>query len=1008
MRRHKELLASIATAIICCGLVVPAFSSSVQASTPADGTLDTTFGTNGITSTDIGRGANDYAESVAIQTDGKTIVVGSSIISGSSDFSLVRYNTNGSLDTTFDTDGKVTTNFDNETSEAQLVALQPNGKITVVGYTGSRKLAIARYNIDGSLDTTFDTDGKATSSVDVGDYAQSVAIQPDGKIIVVGRIDTNGGSDISLLRYNQDGSIDTTFDTDGRVTTNIGTIDYAESVAVQPDGKIIVVGSSYISSQYDFTVVRYNTDGSLDTTFDGETGGDGNGIVLTSFSSGNDQAISVVVHTDGKIIVAGHTSGSSSDLAVARYNINGSLDTTFDTDGKVTTDIDNNSNDSPRSVLVQSDGKVIFRGSHNGADFAVVRYNTDGSLDTTFDTDGKVTTNFAHEDDYLTSMALHTDGKIIFAGGSYINGSDDFAVVRYNPSGSLDTTFDTDGKVTTNIGIRSSIDQAKSVALQSDGKIIIAGRTRPSGTEDFVVVRYNASGSLDTTFDTDGKVTTDIGSNTDDEAYSVAVQPDGKIIVAGISSDNDDDFAVVRYNPNGSLDTTFDTDGKVTTNFGNNFQDQAYSIALQTDGKIIVAGVSLNVDRDFAIVRYNTNGSLDTTFDTDGKVTTDFGSGANDDARSVTVQSDGKIIVAGFSFVNDNDFVIARYNTNGSLDTTFDTDGKVTTDFGSGANDDARSVTVQSDGKIIVAGDSSSGNAQLAVARYNTNGSLDTTFDTDGKVTTSFGNITDAYAGSVTMQPDGKIIVGGVYYQMSSSSMAVVRYNTDGRLDTTFDTDGKATASSGFDYAYGESAVLQPDGRIIVAGYSNNDIVLVRFFAAPPAGYVAPTTTTSTTPTTIAPVTTTTAATNTAGQTATQGALTQATISALPLASRPLVANSALTLGQPLTVSYGGFTPGELVQLVVASTPQVIGSGYANASGFVTLTGALPRNLSAGKHTLAIYAPVSKKGFRQPITVTTSQLPSTGSTNVSDTLLSAMYLVALGAGLLVTRRRLID
>ena len=260
----------------------------------------------------------------------------------------------------------------------------------------------------------------------------------------------------------------------------------------------------------------------------------------------------------------------------------------------------------------------------------------------------------------------------------------------------------------------------------------------------------------------------------------------------------------------------------------------------------------------------------------------------------------------------------------------------------------------------------------------------------------------------MTLQPDGKIIVGGVYYQASSSSIAVVRYNTNGSLDTTFDTDGKATASSGFDYAYGESAVLQPDGRIIVTGYSNNDIVLVRFFAAPPAGYVAPTITTSTTSTSIAPVTTTTVAANNAGPTATQGAPTQATISALPLAIRPLVANSSLTLGQSLTVSYGGFTPGELVQLVVASTPQVIGSGYANASGFVTLTGALPRNLSAGKHTLAIYAPVSKKGFRQPITVTTSQLPSTGSTNPSDTLLAAMYLIVLGAGLVATRRRLVS
>jgi uncharacterized delta-60 repeat protein len=396
-----------------------------------------------------------------------------------------------------------------------------------------------------------------------------------------------------------------------------------------------------------------------------------------------------------------------------------------------------------------------------------------GDLDTSFDTDGKVTTAIGAGNDFAYSIALQGDGKILVAGYSYNGSNNDFAVVRYNANGSPDTSFGTDGKVTTAIG--ASSDTATSIALQSDGKIVVAGYSFIVGNYDFAVVRYNANGSLDTSFGTDGKVTTAIGAG-NDFAYSMALQSDGKIVVAGYSFIvGNYDFAVVRYNANGSLDTSFDTDGKVTTAIGAG-NDFAYSIALQGDGKILVAGTSDNGSNSgFAVVRYNTDGSLDTSFDTDGKVTTAIG-GIGDVADSIDLQSDGKIVVAGTSDNGSSyDFAVVRYNTNGSLDTSFDTDGKVTTAIG-GIGDVAYSIDLQSDGKIVVAGGSYNGsNYDFAVVRYNTNGSLDTSFSGDGKVTTAIGAGSDT-ATSIALQSDGKIVVAGGSYNGSNDDFALVRY----------------------------------------------------------------------------------------------------------------------------------------------------------------------------------------------------------------------------------------
>jgi len=343
-----------------------------------------------------------------------------------------------------------------------------------------------------------------------------------------------------------------------------------------------------------------------------------------------------------------------------------------------------------------------------------------------------------------------------------------------------------------------------------------------------------AVGDLDTSFDTDGKVTTAIGVGAD-YAQSVALQSDGKIIAAGTSDNGSNfDFAVVRYNTNGSLDTSFGTGGKVITNFG--ADDLIFSIALQGDGKIVVAGSS---NFNFAVARYNTNGTLDLSFDTDGLDPIDFGS--IDEALAVAMQSDGKIVVAGTS---NNNFALARLNSDGTLDTSFDTDGKVTTAIGAGS-DVAYSIVLQSDGKIIAAGTFDNGsNYDFAVVRYNTNGSPDTSFDTDGKVTTAIGDLGDV-AYSIALQSDGKFVVAGISYNGSNADLAVMRYNTNGSPDTSFDTDGKVTTAigTGDDFAY--SIALQSDGKIVVAGYSNNggndDFALVRYIVSDSNAPAAPT-----------------------------------------------------------------------------------------------------------------------------------------------------------------------
>jgi uncharacterized delta-60 repeat protein len=393
-----------------------------------------------------------------------------------------------------------------------------------------------------------------------------------------------------------------------------------------------------------------------------------------------------------------------------------------------------------------------------------------GSLDNTFGIGGKVVTDFGGSYDNARALAIQNDGKIVVVGYYGSPNNNDFALVRYNSDGRIDSTFGANGKVTTDFG--KIYDLGMSVAIQSDDKIVVAGMRYNSSwdTTDFAVARYNNDGSLDSSFGNGGKVTTNFFGGSDDRGNSVVIQSDGKIVVAGSSIWG---LALARYNNNGSLDNSFGVNGKVKTVIGSN-GDYGYSVALQSDGKIVMGGIShflSSTEWDISLIRYTTDGNLDSTFGSNGIVTADVG-GSVDYAYSVIIQSDGKIVVAGSSYTccpYASDFSLSRYNSSGVLDSTFDFDGKVITDFGN-SWDMGYSAAIQPDGKIVVAGNSSE---NFALARYNSNGSLDPTFDYDGKVTTDFANLSD-YGYSVVIQGNGKIVVAG----SSNGDFALARYET--------------------------------------------------------------------------------------------------------------------------------------------------------------------------------------------------------------------------------------
>jgi uncharacterized delta-60 repeat protein len=418
------------------------------------------------------------------------------------------------------------------------------------------------------------------------------------------------------------GDLDRTFGGDGKVVTNL-TVgrDSTADVAIQANGRIVVVGRTIGRHHGKFALARYRTDGHLDTRFGGD------GIVTTNLAKRENSASAVAIQPDGKIVVAGTANIASINyvFAIARYERDGTLDAQFGKGGKVRVGFTTGGDDSAADVAIQSDGKIVVVGSSYVLDtFALARLDPDGSLDTSFGGDGRVTTSVGPGGESAQAVTIQPDGKMVVAGESWtLSGFDGIDVVRYETDGQVDLEFGNNGVATVELteGIDGGGDMARAVAIQPDGKIVVSGDAGGDAeyTSSFGLARFDADGTPDATFHGDGKVVTNF-TRWDDSASDLTIQADGRIVAAGVAGygwDSVATFAIVRYEPDGTRDDSFGQGGKLRTRFRAILPDEpvdivgagASGIAIQADGRIVVAGTVDRVaggrlDGRFAVARY--------------------------------------------------------------------------------------------------------------------------------------------------------------------------------------------------------------------------------------------------------------------------------------------------------------------------------------------------------------------------------------------------------------------
>jgi uncharacterized delta-60 repeat protein len=692
-----------------------------------DGTLDNSF--------DVGTGANSHIYSMAIQADGKIIIVGDfTNYNGTSINRVARLNLDGTIDGSFHVgngaDGQV-----------KSIAIQPDGKIIIGGsfqsYNYMAASRVARLNENGGLDNTFSVGTGANS------FILSTSIQADGKIIIAGDFSSYNGTPIKrVARLNSNGTLDMTF------AVGVGPSDWVLSTSILPNGKIMIGG--FFNTYNGITVgriARLHSDGSLDETFSVGTGAD-NGI------------FSISVQSDGKIMVGGwiKTFNGTETGGIARLNSNGTLDGTF---------LIGNGAFGIHATAIQTDGKIVIAGSfimYNGTVVhRLARLNPNGMLDMPFLAAPGTGTN-----DVVSAIAIQADGKIIIGGDfTLYNGASVNRIVRLNTEGSIDATF--------SVGSGAN-GRVQSIGLQPDGKIIIAGGfTSYSGIAINYIARLNVDGTIDEDFA--------IGTGPNSWVQATVIQPDGKVVIGG---------QFTSFNGVGrNRFTRLNTDGTVDESFliGTGVDINITSMALQTDGKIVIGGwfTSYNGTAINRLARVNANGTLDESFS--------IGEGPNTTVNSISIQSNGKIIVGGyFSAFNglDKKFLV-RLNTDGTLDNSFSLeDGLVW----------VKSTAIQADGKIIIGHYPGNGTVPKYLARLNSDGTLDDTF--------FVGAGADADVFSIAIQPDGKIVIGGNFTSYNGIGRnGIARVFSECNAPSIPNTiSGNSTICSGTSNTYSIAAVV--------------------------------------------------------------------------------------------------------------------------------------------------------------------------------------------------------
>jgi uncharacterized delta-60 repeat protein len=674
----------------------------------------------------------------------------------------------GENDSTFNVENNAG-GFDLDTSE---IRFQSDGKIVVVGnfisYNAVTSNRIARLNYDGTLDTAF------TTAIGTGfnGFVSAIEIQSDRKMVVGGYFTSfNGISSNYITRINPDGTRDTNFTINANSLNSLVT-----DVKIQPDGKIVVGG--YFTQHGDVSstsITRFNADGTRDTAFTTAIG--------TGFD-GNIEAIAI--QADGKIVVGGNftTHNAVSSNFIARLNANGTRDTAF------TTNIGTGFNSRVQAIAIQADGKIVVAGefsTFNGVTSNyITKLNSNGTLDTEF------TNNLSSggADGIIYGLAVQSDQKIVAVGNfSTFNSQTTRGIARLNSDGTNDTIFNTD------VGAKISTNLLNAVGIEPNQDIVIGGgsaNVRFDGLLFGRILRIKKDSTVDSNFFARNIKGFDTTVN------AIASQADGKIVVGGAFNicNGVTSNRIARLNTDGTLDTAF------TTAMGTGVLGTPEVVAIQADQKIVAGGsfFSHNGVTSNRIARLNTNGSRDTAF------TTAIGTGFNGITNSLAVQSDQKIVVGG-QFTTHNGVTsnrIGRLETTGLRDTAF------TTAIGTGFDGSVLALALQADGKIVVGGNFTTHNSVTSnrIARLNSDGTRDTTF------TTNIGAGFNGTVSAISIQPDGKIVVGGIFTTHNAvTSNRIARLNADGTRDTTFTTN----IGTGVNGSVTGIKIL-PDSKILIGG----------------------------------------------------------------------------------------------------------------------------------------------------------------------------------------------
>lgn len=654
----------------------------------ADGTLDLTFDPGSGAGTGTPSLASSIAvKAIALQADGKIVIGGVfDQFNGVTHSSLARLNPNGSLDSSF---APVVTGISAQVTVLAIV-IQPDSRIVFGGgfssVNGSAFAGLARLNSDGTLDPAFVSQGPGALN--------SIALQSDGKIVVGGDFTSvHGATRKSVARFNTDGSLDPAFNASAAFTYDVWG---ANDVVVQSDGKIIVGGAFSTKPQGAFqpnSIIRVNTDGSLDNTFVGTTS---RGISDGDFGDPI-QVSAAAILPNGKIVIAGDFTvvDGVKQPSFAQLNGDGTLDSGFQAQFQ--------SRAFPFDLAVQKDDKIVIGGVFtlvNGVlRYAMARLKADGSLDSTFVPDfglGAAANLDVTVSLSVQHLAVQNDGKVLYTAFKEVRTSPNTNVVTSFPFGRLNADGSTDSTFNVTFDTSGSI---SSFVPQSDGTILIAGSfSQVDGVARSNVARINANGSLDPSFQPPTLLgVAASGSSAPPEVYKIVVQPDGKILLSGVFSltDTTKPVDVVRLNSDGSLDGTFNP--ALPLKEDTNFIPTVATIALQSDGKVLAAGeFSLATEQqggDFA--RLNPDGSFDNSFN-----------GIRGAIEAILPQPDGKVLIGGrFDQFNTaaGDSGLVRVNLDGGLDPSFSVL----------INDHSRYLVVprfvfafglQADGKIVVAG----------------------------------------------------------------------------------------------------------------------------------------------------------------------------------------------------------------------------------------------------------------------------------------------------------------